>query len=161
MKKPSIQMRRHKKIYPIAPVIFILLMAAGYAPAQTWYTVKWVEDGDTIVLNTGERIRYLGINAPEIDHEDSKAQPYGYQARSFNKKLLMRSKIRLEFDAERWDQYGRMLAYIFRPDGVFVNLRLLENGLAFYLYRLPNVSLLTIQLNQPFNSINTSTFFIQ
>jgi micrococcal nuclease len=120
-------------------IFLFVILSAQSSPAQSWHTVKWVVDGDTIVLNTGQRIRYLGINAPEIDHEDSKAQPYGYQARSFNKKLLISRKIRLEFDAERCDQYGRMLAYIFLPDGAFANLLLLENGLAFYLYRLPNV----------------------
>jgi len=139
LKRPSIHMGRHGKAYSTALVICLLLMAAGYAPAQTWHTVKWVEDGDTIILKTGEWIRYLGINAPEIAHADSKAQPYGYQARAFNKKLLRGSKIRLEFDIERYDQYGRMLAYVFLPDGSFVNSRLLENGLAFYLYRMPNV----------------------
>ena len=139
MKKPSIQLCRHKKASSIALVIFILLMAAAYAPAQTWHTVNWVEDGDTIVLTTGQRIRYLGINTPEIDHKDQKAQPYGYEAKSFNKSLLTGRKIRLEFDVERFDQYGRMLAYVFLPDGSFVNSRLLENGMAFCLYRLPNV----------------------
>ncbi|UCD82606.1 MAG: thermonuclease family protein [Desulfobacterales bacterium] len=101
--------------------------------------VKWVDDGDTIVLATGQRVRYVGINAPEIDHADQKAQPYAYQAMSFNKSLVMSRQIRLEFDTERCDQYGRMLAYIFLPDGSFVNFRLLQNGLAYYLYRLPNV----------------------
>ena len=120
-------------------VIFILLMTAGYLPAQTMYSVKWVDDGDTIVLSTGQRIRYLGINAPEIDHPDQMAQPYGYKAKSFNKNLVMYRRIRLEFDTERYDQYGRMLAYIFLPDGSFVNSRLLLNGLAFYLYHLPSV----------------------
>jgi micrococcal nuclease len=132
-------MIRLKKRGVIILIIFILLMAAEYLPAQTWYTVKWVDDGDTIILASGQRIRYLGINAPEIDHPDQKAQPYGYKARSFNKNLLVNRRIRLEFDTERYDQYGRMLAYIFLPDESFINFRLLQNGLAFYLYRWPNV----------------------
>ena len=107
--------------------------------AQTWHTVRWVNDGDTIVIATGQRVRYIGINAPEIGHEDQKAQPYGYKARSFNKNLVMLQKIRLEFDDERNDQYGRRLAYIFLQDGSFLNARLLQAGLAFYLYRAPNV----------------------
>ena len=132
-------MGRHRKLGSIALVIFILLLTAGCLAAQTWHEVKWVDDGDTIVLTTGQRIRFIGINAPEIDHKDQKAQPYGYKAKSFNKNLLRSHKIRIELDTERTDQYGRMLAYIFLPDGSFLNSRLLRNGLAFYLYRMPNV----------------------
>jgi micrococcal nuclease len=107
--------------------------------AQTWHTVRWVNDGDTIVLNTGQRVRYIGINAPEIDHEGQKAQPYGYPAKSFNKDLVMSKKIRLEFGAERYDRYGRTLAHVFLQDGTYVNRLLLQAGFAYYLYRKPNV----------------------
>ena len=120
------------------PVMFFLL-TAGFSSAQTWYTVKWVNDGDTIVLANGWRVRYIGINAPEIDHENQKAQPFGYEARSFNKKLALSQKIGLEFDKERHDRYGRLLAYIFLADGSLLNSQMLENGLAFYLHRRPNV----------------------
>ena len=91
-----------------------------------------MNDGDTIVLTNGWRVRYIGINAPEIDHENQKAQPYGYEARSFNRKLVSYRKFGLEFDQERYDRYGRLLAYVFLSDGSFLNERMLENGLAFY-----------------------------
>ncbi|MGD2012525.1 MAG: thermonuclease family protein [Desulfobacterales bacterium] len=103
------------------------------------YTVKWVNDGDTIVLTNRWRVRYIGIDTPEIDYQNQKAQPYGYEARSFNKKLVSAGKIRLEFDQERHDRYGRLLAYIFLADGSFLNAQMLENGLAYYLYRSPNL----------------------
>jgi len=128
----------HRHLRLALPVMFFLL-TAGYSSAQTWYTVKWVNDGDTIVLTNGWRLRYIGIDAPEIDHQHQKAQPYGYQAKAFNKKLLLSQKISLEFDGERHDRYGRLLAYIFLADGSFLNSRILENGLAFYLHRRPNV----------------------
>ena len=108
---------RHSSLYRylrfMLSIMFFLLSAAGYSNAQTWYTVKWVNDGDTIVLTNGWRVRYIGTDAPEIDHENQKAQPYGYKARSFNKKLVLSQKIGLEFDEERHDRYGRLLAYIF------------------------------------------------
>ena len=119
-------------------VMFCLLTAA-YSPAQTWYTVKWVNDGDTIVLTNGWRVRYIGIDAPEIDHENQKEQPYGYKAKIYNEQLVSSQKIGLEFDLERHDRYGRLLAYIFATDGSFLNSRILENGLAFYLHLRPNV----------------------
>jgi micrococcal nuclease len=116
-----------------------LIAGAAPAAAQTWHAVKWVNDGDTIVLDTGQRVRYIGINTPEIDHEDQKAQPYGYQAKSYNKSLVGSQKIRLEYDTERRDRYGRDLAYVYLKDHTFINARLLEAGLAFYLYRKPNL----------------------
>lgn len=130
---------KYRQLTLILLVSFFLITAAGYAKAQKWYTVKWVNDGDTVVLTNGLRVRYIGINAPEIDHENQKAQPYGYKARSFNKKLVSSQKIRLELDVERHDRYGRLLAYIFLSDGSFLNQRLLQNGYAFYLHQKPNV----------------------
>ncbi len=120
-------------------VSLLLITTTENSAAQTWQTVRWVNDGDTIVLTTGQRVRYLGLNAPEIDHKDQKANPYGYQARSFNKDLVLSKRIRLEYDAERMDRYGRVLAYIFLEDGTFLNARLLQAGLAYYLYHKPNV----------------------
>ena len=120
-------------------IFLVLLATAEYSSSQTLFAVKWVNDGDTIVLTNGQRVRYIGINTPEIDYENQKAQPFGYEARSFNKKLVLSQKIRLEFDKERHDRYGRLLAYIFLADGSILNARLLQNGLAFYLYRRPNV----------------------
>ena len=121
------------KYVRLALALTFFLLTAGYSSAQTWYTVKRVNDGDTIVLANGWRVRYIGIDAPEIEHENQKAQPYGYKAKSINKKLVLSQKIGLEFDEERHDPYGRSLADIFLPDGSFLNSRMLENGLAFYL----------------------------
>ena len=116
-------------------ILVLALSSTNWSFAATEHLVKWVNDGDTIVLNNGQRVRYIGINAPEIDHENQKAEPFGYEARSFNKKLVSSDKIRLEFDRERYDQYGRLLAYIFLQDGTFVNAQLVQNGFAYYLYR--------------------------
>jgi micrococcal nuclease len=53
--------------------------------------------------------------------------------------LIGTQRIRLEFDAARFDDYGRLLAYVFLPDGSMVNEKLLQSGLAYCLYKLPNV----------------------
>ena len=120
-------------------VIAIILLCADPSSAQSRHTVRWVSDGDTIVLDNGRRVRYIGINAPEIDHEDRKAQPFGYRAKAFNKKLVAAQTVRIEYDADRRDRYGRDLAYVYLSDHTFVNVRMLEAGLAFYLYRKPNL----------------------
>ena len=127
--------------FPCLYVFICSLLFIGIteeSPAQTWHRVRWVNDGDTIVLNTGQRVRYIGINTPEIEHDDQKAQPFGYQAKSYNKMLVKSRKVRLEYDADRRDRYGRYLAYVFLEDCTFVNARLLEAGLAYYLHRKPN-----------------------
>jgi len=127
---------------PLFFTVFVLAAVIATTPisaAQTWHKVRWVNDGDTIVLDTGQRVRYIGINAPEIDHENQKAQPYGYQAKSYHKNLIGSQKVRLEYDTDRRDRYGRVLAYVYSKDRNFINLRLLEAGLAFYLYRKPNL----------------------
>ena len=134
--------------FPILPILLFIFIitAAELSSAQTWHTVRWVNDGDTIVLDTGKRVRYIGINTPEIDHEGQKAQPYGYQAKSFNQFLVGSHKVRLEYDTDRRDRYGRDLAYVFLKDRSFINARLLEAGMAFYLYRKPNLKYGTILL---------------
>jgi endonuclease YncB( thermonuclease family) len=100
--------------------------------------VRWVDDGDTVVLADGRRVRYCGINAPEVAHKDRPAQRFGAEARDFNRKLVYQKRVRLEFDWERHDQYGRVLAHVFLQDGTFVNAELVKRGYAHYVFRRPN-----------------------
>ena len=132
-----------------------LILSAHFSVAQTWHTVRWVNDGDTIVLNSGQRVRYIGIDAPEVAHDDQKPQPYAYKARSYNKNLVMTKKVRLEYDAERHDRYGRVLAYVFLEDGNLLNERLLQVGLAYFLYRKPNVRYNNIFLKAQHEAMRT------
>ena len=110
----------------------------GAAVADSLHQVRWVDDGDTVVLADGRRVRYVGINAPEVAHEDRPAERFGPEARNLNRKLVFKKKVRLEFDREKEDQYGRVLAYLFLQDGTFVNAELLKGGYAYYLFRRPN-----------------------
>ena len=57
--------------------LFLLLAQPAWTDtgAGQWIKVRWVDDGDTIVLSKGEIVRYIGINAPEIEHENQKAEP--------------------------------------------------------------------------------------
>jgi endonuclease YncB( thermonuclease family) len=119
----------------------LLLPLSGlYGPALTasFPQVRWVDDGDTVVLVDGRRVRYTGINAPEVAHEDRPAERFGPQARDFNRKLVFKKEVRLEFDREKQDQYGRVLAYLFLQDGTFVNAELVKGGYAYHVFRRPN-----------------------
>jgi micrococcal nuclease len=107
--------------------------------ADSRYHVKWVVDGDSIILQDGRHVRYIGINTPEIQHKEQPAEPFGDKAKSFNMKLVFQKNVHLEFDREEHDQYKRLLAYVFLKNGTFVNAKLVNHGYAFYLYRKPNL----------------------
>jgi micrococcal nuclease len=144
------------RLRSIACLVFILVLS-GQSLAQSWYAVKWVNDGDTIVLTNDLRVRYIGIDAPEIGHAHQAAEPFGYAARSFNAELVASKKIRLEFDEERHDSYGRLLAYIFLADGTFVNALLLQSGLAYCLYRRPNAKYSALLLKSQQQAMQAKT----
>ena len=103
------------------------------------YRVKTVIDGDTVVLEdiSSTNVRYLGIDSPEVQSLDGPGDPLSDEARKLNKNLVDGKRIRLEFDNERFDPYGRTLAYVF-VDDIFVNERLLRSGLAKALLIKPN-----------------------
>ncbi|MBU3948246.1 MAG: thermonuclease family protein [Proteobacteria bacterium] len=125
--------------YVILSFLLLILFTCNYAYCYELYEVKWVNDGDTIVLKDGRKIRYIGINAPEIEHKENKAEPYGDKAKEFNKKLVYLQKVRLEFDSEKHDQYDRLLAYVYLSDGTFVNNEMIEKGFAYCLPNPPNL----------------------
>ena len=105
--------------------------------------VEEVIDGDTIRvrdLQTDEmiRVRYLGIDTPELEGPDYESC-FSSQAKEKNEELVLDQKLILEFDIDKYDQFGRTLAYVYTLDELgeketFVNLQLLEEGCArFYL----------------------------
>lgn len=94
-----------------------------FNPTRATYTVTEVLDGDTIKIDTGEKVRYIGIDAPEQN------EPMGLSAKKYNERLVLGKAVRLAFDREKTDQYGRILAYIY-VGNMLVNERLLEEGYA-------------------------------
>ncbi len=119
-------------------ILLPVLLFSKTAFAKEWITVKRVNDGDTIVLSDDRHVRYIGINAPEIAHDNHKAEAFGYAAKKYNQTLVRSKKVRLEFDKERYDRYGRLLGYIFLFNGTFVNKAMIEKGYAYVLPRRPN-----------------------
>ena len=80
-------------------------------------------DGDTIVLSDGNKVRLIGINAPE------KGKPYSKIAASELGNMVLNKCLVLEKDASDKDKYGRLLRYVY-ADGKFVNEMMIENGFA-------------------------------
>ena len=118
--------------------LLVLLMETA-CTADGDLRVKWVVDGDTIVLADGTKVRYIGINAPELARADHLAEPYGEEAKRFNSRLVKQKKVRLERGVEPNDRFKRQLAYVFLKDGTFVNAEMLSQGYAYLLYIRPNV----------------------
>ena len=107
-------------------------------PGYDYYRVKTVYDGDTVVLEDGRKIRLLGINTPEVQHKDKRADAGGEDAKVWLVNKLQHARIRLEFDSERTDKYGRILAHLFNEQKEHINLSLVKAGLATISIYPPN-----------------------
>lgn len=108
--------------------------------------VKWVYDGDTLLVtdekgNNKRKIRVIGIDTPEVKHHQQKAQLFGAKAREALRVLLkdVNYQIFLEFDKEKQDRYGRLLAHVYLANGKNISEWLLQQGFAKTLIIPPNV----------------------
>ena len=108
----------------------LLVLAGSAVPAAPPRVVR-VLDGDTVVLESGERVRYLGINTPEA------GEPFAAEATARNAALVRGRTVALETDAEVRDQYGRLLAFV-SVGGTSVSATLVREGLAHVFLIPPN-----------------------
>ncbi len=113
---------------------------SGAEPSQEAFEALCtrVVDGDTIVIEGGERVRYIGIDTPETKHPSLPVQRMGPEATEANRELVEGKTVRLVLDVERRDRYGRLLAYVY-VDDTFVNAELVRRGLAQVSTYPPNV----------------------
>lgn len=95
-----------------------------------------VLDGDTVVLKEGFTVRYLGVDAPEMDHERGRHDCYALEAYERNRAMVLGRSVKLDYDGPSRDEHGRVLAYVTTADGLFVNAQLIREGLA-YVFRGP------------------------
>jgi len=119
-----------------ALLFFITLLVSGCGYGER---VTRVIDGDTVVLADGTRIRYIGIDTPELRDRRKKIRQLAVIAKEVNEKLVLGKDLRLEYDVEKRDRYDRLLAYVYLEDGTFVNAELVKQGYALLLTIQPNV----------------------
>jgi micrococcal nuclease len=110
---------------------------------ESFVPVISVADGDTVTLMLGskeEKVRLIGIDAPELGQI-----PWGAESKKYLYSLISSSgsKVRLEYDVEKRDKYGRLLAYLWTTDGTLVNMSMLKNGQAVLYTFPPNVKYVT------------------
>jgi micrococcal nuclease len=104
-------------------------------------TVVRVVDGDTIHVRIGarlERVRYIGVNTPEVHHQIRGEEPGGREASEVNRQLVEGRRVRLELDVQERDRYGRLLAYVWVGE-LMVNAELVGRGYAQVMTVPPNV----------------------
>lgn len=133
-----------KKIGLLLSIAFFIFGCSDTVSTSKEYRVGRVIDGDTIELVNGQMVRYLGIDTPEIRKRQGNTwvyapEPYAEKAKEFNRILVEGKDVRLEFDIQKKDTYGRLLAYCFLGD-TFVNAKILEEGLGLLYTLSPNVS---------------------
>ena len=125
----------------LAAVLALLLFTSAASAGSLEGVVVRVVDGDTIHVRVGERVekvRYIGVNTPEVHHPSKGEEPGGREALTMNRTLVDRRAVRLETDVQPRDRYGRLLAYVWIGD-VMVNAELLRRGYAQVMTVPPNV----------------------
>jgi micrococcal nuclease len=115
-------------------------IGVGQTDHDATVTVTRVVDGDTIDISPSvegrSRVRLIGMDTPEVHFG---TQPYGPEASAFAKRELEGEEVGLELDVQKIDPYGRLLAYVYLPDGQMFNETLLREGYAQVATFPPNV----------------------
>lgn len=141
--KNTIEDRTHIRntVFMAAIVVVVSLFVGVFVSASSPNApltglVKEVYDGDTILLASGQRVRYTGIDTAERGEE------FNSNATRLNKQLVLGKNVRLEYDKEKTDRYNRLLAYIFVEENgkeILVNKRIIEEGFAGMYYARPQM----------------------
>ncbi len=141
--------RKLRNMYPWICLFVVLVMIASYLYKQLSlpneepiltegvYSVERVVDGDTILLSNGIRVRLMGIDTPETVKPRSEVEPFGPEATAFTKQAIAQNgnRVYIRLDCDRFDKYGRNLAFVYlgESDGegvVLLNEELVRAGLA-------------------------------
>ena len=134
-------------------IILLLLLTSCTQANYADILVTKVFDGDTVRLADGEKVRLLGIDTPEMYESDKllrDAQKSGQDIRTimalgrksyqFTKQLVEGKKVRLEFDVQQRDKYGRLLAHVFISNTqLFLNAEIIKQGYAEVMIIPPNL----------------------
>ena len=123
------------KNFSVSFLCLLLILSLG--AQQDWRTCVRVVDGDTIVLDGDEKVRLIGVDTPETKDPRKPVQYFGQEANEFTKRMVEGKKVRLEYDQDKTDKYGRTLAYIYLEDRTFLNAEIIKQGYGFAYTKFP------------------------
>lgn len=134
--------RRYGTAFVLLSVMLALLVAGFPAPlhAADSGTCTRAVDGDTLVVDLNgsrEKVRLIGVDTPETVHPSKPVQHFGKEASAFTKRMAAGKRVRLEYDGQKRDRYGRLLAYVYLQDGTFLNAEIIRQGYGFAYTRFP------------------------
>ena len=133
-----LQRLRAVDVSAIASSCLLAAALLGSAPAPAGaQVVERVVDGDTIIVRGVGRVRLIGVDTPETVSPGRPVEFFGREASAFAKRLLEGRSVRLEYDQDRTDRYGRTLAYVHLADGTFVNAEIIRRGYGHAYTRFP------------------------
>ncbi len=115
-----------KRIWLLAVVLCLVLSLSGCGSPPDTARVIQVIDGDTVTIEGGYRVRYIGIDTPETYPQ---LEAFGAEAWQANRRLVEGKEVRLERDVSETDRYGRLLRYVY-VGNILVNAELVRQGLA-------------------------------
>jgi micrococcal nuclease len=134
------KIKSYKKIITVIIISAVILsgvyLQLNKSSAEEAFIVK-VIDGDTMETASGDTLRLLGIDTPEIYWESGEAEYFAWEAKKYSSEKLLKKNVELEFDQQKKDNYGRMLVYVFY-EGENFNEKLLEKGYASLMIITPN-----------------------
>jgi len=132
---------------PLAGAFFIAWVAwtgaAAWADTASKVEIRYVIDGDSLQLKSGQQVRLIGVNTPEMHGADDQPEPLAITARDTLVRLIDERPIRMIPGQEKRDRHRRLLAYVETADGRDVQERLLTEGLGFLVAIPPNTDRLT------------------
>jgi endonuclease YncB( thermonuclease family) len=134
----------HRKRALFLSAFLVFQLAAGSSTATAVNSdgvavVSHVVDGDTVILEGGEKIRLIGINAPEQETDQKSAEPYALEARLALSELVENIEVKVIPGTEIYDRYGRTLAYLELRDGTDIQEKLISRGYAVVIAFPPNI----------------------
>ncbi|HAG07630.1 MAG: Nuclease (SNase domain protein) [Clostridia bacterium 62_21] len=154
------QLRRKRSVLPfLVGALIALALLPGCSPAGPEASGDFLPavvtrcvDGDTVYVTLAgrtEKVRFIGINTPELRHPEKGAEPFGREAAAYTRSRLLGKRVYLEMDVQERDKYGRLLVYVWLspPESrteaevrqKMFNAELLLNGYAQVLTIPPNV----------------------
>jgi len=126
-------------LLPVIVLLGLVLPVTGQSALEG--AVVRIVDGDTIHVRVDgrlEKVRYIGVNTPEVHHPRKGEEPGGRAAAAVNRDLVTGRRVRLELDVQSRDRHGRLLAYVW-VDDTMINAELVRRGFAQVMTVPPNV----------------------